>query len=72
MPLSPCATNHELLTFVVSKLEALANLSTAQASARENGDTKLAEDLDLHLDLTHCEKERAVGAWQQHVREHGC
>lgn len=72
MPLSSCPTNRELLNVVVSKLKKLSELSQAQAEARENGDVATATKLDRDLDLTQGEKERSVGAWHQHVREHGC
>ena len=72
MTLSSCPKNRELLNCVVAKLTELSTVSTAQAEARKNGDVHLATELDTKLDLVHGEKERAVGAWHEHVREHGC
>lgn len=72
MPLSSCPKNLELLKIVVANLTKLSELSTAQAEARENGDVESATELDKQLDRLHGEKERSVGAWQEHVREHGC
>jgi hypothetical protein len=57
---------------VVEKLTELSTLSTAQAEAREKGNLDVATELDKQLDLKYGEKERSVGAWQEHVREHGC
>jgi hypothetical protein len=72
MPQSSCQRNRELLGAVVKALERLATLSTEQKMARESGDTGRATDLDTELDLLFGEKERTIGAWQEHTREHGC
>ena len=70
--LSACARNLELLQEVVSKLDEITKLSQEQADARKNGDPSRATELDSKLDLIYAQKERSVGAWQQHVRDHGC
>ena len=70
--LSKCDKNRDLLKDVVAKLTNLEQLSKAQVEARNNGDPALAMELDEKLDLVFGEKERSVGAWQEHVREHGC
>lgn len=67
-----CNTNRELLKAVVANLDEITKLSKAQAEARTKGDDALATQLDEQLDVRYAEKERSVGAWQQHVREHGC
>jgi len=72
MPASRCDHNRELLFDVVKKLEVLATLSNLQKSARQNGEVERATELDKQLDLAFGEKERSVGAWQEHTREHGC
>ena len=72
MALSPCPQNRELLKAIVPKLTEISDSSTEQAEARKNGDPQLATALDTRLELLYGEKERAVGAWQEHVREHGC
>ena len=69
---SVCNTNRELLKAVVANLDEITRLSKAQAEARTQGDEALATRLDEQLDMTYAQKERSVGAWQQHVREHGC
>jgi len=50
----------------------MAQLSMQQKAARQSGDTGRATELDKELDLMFGEKERRVGAWQEHTREHGC
>jgi hypothetical protein len=60
------------MNLVIEKLTQIVELSRAQAHARENDQRQLAYDLDRELDNTFAEKERAVGAWQQHAAEHGC
>lgn len=70
--LSSCPKNLELLNDVVSKLTAIETLSRTQREARQNGNEAGAQELDQELDLMFGEKERAVGRWQEHVREHGC
>jgi len=67
-----CSTNRELLKAVVANLDEITRLSKAQAEARTKGEAALATQLDDQLDKTYAVKERSVGAWQQHVREHGC
>jgi len=70
--LSACAKNRELLSQVVQKLDEITDLSRKQAEARNNGEPDRATELDQRLDLIFAQKERSVGAWQEHVREHGC
>jgi hypothetical protein len=72
MPRSSCPKNRELLTTVVQALDQLAALSAQQKAARESGDDERATELDKQLDLKFGEKERAIGGWQEHTREHGC
>lgn len=67
-----CSTNRELLKAVVANLDEITTLSKAQSEARTRGDEQLATRLDEQLDIMYAQKERSVGAWQQHVREHGC
>jgi len=62
----------QLLQNIIEKLTELADLSKKQAYARNDDNVKLATDLDYRLDLVHESKERCVGAWVQHVRDHGC
>jgi hypothetical protein len=50
----------------------MSQLSSEQKAARLHGDPDRATELDRELDLVFGEKERAVGAWQEHTREHGC
>ena len=72
MPLSACPKNRELLNAVVGKLTRLSELALAQAEADKQGDSERAAELDKELDLEYGAKERSVGRWQEHVREHGC
>ena len=67
-----CNTNRELLKAVVANLDEITSLAKAQSEARTRGDEELATRLDERLDEMYAQKERSVGAWQQHVREHGC
>ena len=57
---------------VVEKLTEISNISAEQAGARKSGNLELAIELDRRLDLLYGEKERAVGSWDKHVREHEC
>jgi hypothetical protein len=72
MTRTSCPKNRELLTAVVQALDQMARLSAEQKAARLSGDTERATELDKQLDLMFGEKERAVGGWQEHTREHGC
>jgi len=69
---SPCEKSRELVRLVVQHLDELAKLTAEQRAARLDGSVELAAHLDAQLDLKFGEKERSVGAWQQHAREHGC
>lgn len=70
--LSSCPKNQELVAEVAANLTALETLAKSQREAREEGDNARAQQLDQELDLIFAEKERSVGRWQEHVREHGC
>ena len=70
--ISSCPKNKELVAEVAANLTAIEALSKSQRDSREKGDTARAEQLDHELDLMFAEKERSVGRWQEHVREHGC
>lgn len=72
MSRSRCEINRELVFDVMRQLEEMARLSTEQKLARGNDEIEKAAALDQELDLAFGEKERRVGAWQQHAREHGC
>lgn len=72
MTLAPCKKNRELLQAVVEKLTEISNISAEQAEARKSDKPELAAELDKRLEFLYGEKERAVGSWEEHVREHGC
>lgn len=70
--LAKCPKNRELLKCVVEKLTRIEELSREQRTARTSEDRERAAQLDRELEVVVGEKERSVGAWQEHVREHGC
>ena len=67
-----CPKNQEMVEVIAGKLTQIVELAQAQTEARRNGDRKRAIELDKQLDLLYGEKERSVGAWQEHAAEHGC
>ena len=67
-----CETNRKLLDAVLLNLNEISKLSSAEAEARKHGNLKLATELDQRLDEAIAQKVFTVGAWQEHVGEHGC
>lgn len=50
----------------------LAQVTTLLLELFRSGDSEKYKHLDKELELTVGEKERAVGALRQHIREHKC
>ena len=72
MGLSRCVRNRDLVAAVVAKLKEIASVSSAQAEARQQGDERLATELNSQLERLQREKEQSIEAWHKHIREHGC
>jgi hypothetical protein len=67
-----CTEATKLLNEIISELSRIVDLSRSQADARRAEKRDLATELDRQLEEALGKKERAIGAWQQHVKEHGC
>jgi hypothetical protein len=69
---SPCLQQQELIDKVQEHLMRISELTRATAEALRNGNENFAAELDKQVDLEFGRKERAMGALQQHRKEHGC
>jgi hypothetical protein len=67
-----CHRQLELMQNVQSHLVRLSELMQNIAEALESGGDNLAAELDKEVDREFGLKERAMGALQEHRREHGC
>ena len=65
-----CPKNRELVAEAVRQLDGMSSLLAVQKAARLNGESNRAAELDRQLDLAFGEKERSVGARQEHAQEH--
>ena len=70
--MASCAEYDRLRSEVESVLGNLAQVTTLLLELFRSGDSQKYTRLDKELELTVGEKERAVGALRQHVREHKC
>ena len=70
--LRECPRKIELLNEAQAILQKLAAFSHAEQSALESGDKALILEIDKHIEHTLGEKERAIGAYHNHMKEHGC
>ena len=67
-----CAEYIRLRSEVENVLGNLAQVTTLLLERFRSDDTQHYEHLDKELELTVGEKERAVGALRQHIKEHNC
>jgi hypothetical protein len=72
MPANRCPEYVKLESEVESVLQKLTEITSAQLAAFQENDPVRVFRLDKELELTIGEKERALGALRQHVKEHGC
>lgn len=67
-----CPEYNRLRSEVENVLGNLAQVTMLLLELFRAGDSQKYQHLDKELELTVGEKERAVGALRQHVREHKC
>jgi hypothetical protein len=67
-----CAEHDRLRSEVENGLGNLAQVTTLLLELFRSGDSEKYLHLDKELELTVGEKERAVGALRQHIKEHKC
>ncbi len=70
--MTACAEQTRLRSELESVLGNLAQVTTLLLELFRSGDTEKYKLLDKELELTVGEKERAVGALRQHIKEHKC
>ena len=68
----PCARQQELNEEVQRHLKRIAELAHAEVDALQDRHTNLWLKLDKEIELEIGEKERCIGALNEHRREHGC
>ncbi len=57
---------------VQATLVSLADLANEERRAIEDGNRARADALDKLIETTIGDKERAIGAYRQHIDDHGC
>jgi hypothetical protein len=67
-----CAEYARLVAYVENVLGNLAQLTTLHLELFRAGDFSAARRIDMEVETTIGEKERAVGALRQHMLEHKC
>ena len=70
--MAACAEQIRLRSELESVLGNLAQVTTLLLELFRSGHSEKYEKLDRELELTVGEKERAVGALRQHIKEHKC
>jgi hypothetical protein len=68
----PCPRQQELIEKVQRHLLNISELALRIAEAIANRNENTAAELDKQVDLELGFKERAMGALQEHRKEHGC
>jgi hypothetical protein len=68
----PYPRQPDIITEVRSHLMRISELTRSIPDALTNGDEDSASELDKQVDLEFGRKERAMGAFHEHRREHGC
>jgi len=68
----PCLRQQELMEEVRRRLAHLAELAHAESEALKNHHHNLWKEIDQQIELTIGEKERCIGALNEHRKEHGC
>jgi hypothetical protein len=71
-PMPNCQEQARLRSEVENVLGNLAQVTTLLLELFRSGDSEKYQHLDKELELTVGEKERAVGALRQHIKEHKC
>ena len=67
-----CPRNQELLDAVLTLLSLIVTITNGQMEAlRKNDRVRLAE-LDSQLERAVRERDRALTAWRDHMKEHNC
>jgi hypothetical protein len=72
LPYKPCEVNLELAAVVNEALAELVRLTSAQLAAFQNREHAEVMRLDKILENAVGVKERAIGAYNEHRRSHGC
>ena len=70
--MAQCAEEQKLVADVQILLAQIIDINKATIEAVSNHDHARIHQLDKDLEQAVGAKERAMGAWQQHRREHGC
>jgi hypothetical protein len=72
MQMAGCEEQARLRSEVENVLGNLAQVTMLLLELFRSGDSEKYKHLDKELELTVGEKERAVGALRQHIKEHKC
>lgn len=67
-----CTRQQELIGEVVSRLQRLVELPHAESKALQKGRDESWKKIDQEIEMVMGEKERCIGALNEHRSEHGC
>lgn len=68
----PCAELEDLMARVQATLASLADLANEEREAIRSASHDRADAIDKLIETTIGDKERAIGAYKQHLKDHGC
>jgi len=68
----PCVRQQELISDVQVHLQRIAELAHAEVDALASRNHNSWKAIDQQIELEIGEKERCIGALNEHRREHGC
>ena len=67
-----CPRNQELLDAVLTLLSLIVTITNAQMEALRKNDRARLGELDSQLERAVHERDRALTAWRDHMKEHNC
>jgi hypothetical protein len=67
-----CVERDKLMDRVQATLASLADLANEEKVAMRSGNHDRADAVDKLIETTIGDKERAIGAYRQHLNDHGC
>ena len=67
-----CPQNRELLDAILILLSQIVAITSDQMEALRNNDRDRLAELDSQLERAVRERDRALAAWREHMKEHHC
>ena len=67
-----CPRNQELLEAILALLSQIVVITNGQMEALRRNDRARLAELDSQLERAVRERDRALTAWREHMKEHNC